>query len=259
MCVAREEEDGLLYNPADDMKELHRIIKDRRCLLFIDLEGTQTTHEMIEIGAYKVILKEDLTPKKIFKPYHAYVLAKHRVGPIVTKLTGITDMKLKKEGIPFRTVLDQLKKYLGKDHDRALLVSYGTEDARIILQSSENNMDASTEEARFLSRHFFDLGAFISRFVRDESGNMLSLTNALKTFEVPFEGTAHCAQDDAYNLFLLYKAFLEKTDIVKENYKNVLGRQNHLPTPIRMVLNRLTSGETVTPELWDKLVEESLK
>lgn len=248
-----------MYNPLGLMKELQRIIKDRRCLLFIDLEGTQISHEMIEIGAYKVILKDDLTPKKVFKPYHAYVLAKHRVGPIVTKLTGITDLKLKKEGIPFRTVLEQLKKYLGKDYDRALLVSYGSQDARIILASSENNMDASTDQARYLSRHFFDFGEFVARFVRDESGNMLSLTNALKTFEVPFEGTAHCALDDAYNLFLLYKAFVERTDITKSHYKSVLSKLHHLPTPIRMVLNRLTAGETVTPEIWDKLVEDSLK
>ena len=241
------------------MKELKRIIKDRRCLLFIDLEGTQITHEMIEIGAYKDILKDDLTPKKVFKPYHAYVLAKHRVGPIVTKLTGITDMKLKKEGIPFRAVLDGLKKYLGKDHDQALLVSYGAQDAHIILASSENNMDASTDEARFLARHFFDLGDFAARFVRDDAGNMLSLTNALKMFEVPFEGTAHCALDDAYNLFLLYKALLERRDILKNRYKDVLGKQHHLPTPIRTVVNMLTSGETITPEVWDRLVEDSLK
>jgi len=205
------------------------------------------------------LLRDDLTPKKVFKPYHAYVIAKHRVGPVVTKLTGITDMKLKKEGIPFRLVLEQLKKYLGKDHDNCLLVSYGSQDAAIILRSSDNNMDASTDEARYLARHFFDFGEFLGRFVRDANGNNLSLTNALKTFDVPFEGTAHCAKDDAYNLFLLYKAFLEKPEITKDHYKDTLAHQHHLPTPIRRVIESLTAGNTVTPEDWDRLVKESLE
>ena len=241
------------------MKDLDKALRGKRCLLFIDLEGTQMTHEMIEVGAYKVLLKPDGMIKKIFKPYHAYVMAKHRVGPIVTKLTGITDLKLKKEGVPFRTVQAQLKKYLGKDFNDCLLVSYGSQDAQIILRSAENNMDASTEEARFLARHFFDLAEFIGRFVRGEDGNILSLTNALKAFDVPFEGTAHNAQDDAYNLFLLFKAFLERPEKVHENYKRVLARQSHYPAPVLRVIRALGEGKTVTPEDWDTFTLEALK
>lgn len=241
------------------MRELDKALRGKRCLLFIDLEGTQTTHEMIEIGAYKVLLKPDGTVKKVFKPYHAFVLAKHRIGPIVTKLTGITDFQLKKEGIPFRLVQQQLKKYLGKDYGDALLVSYGAQDAHIILASAENNMDASMDDARLLSRHFFDLAEFVARFVRDDSGNLYSLTNILKIYQVEFQGAAHSALNDAYNLLLLYQAFLARPDITAEQYKKLLTHYNHAPVPVIRVLQQLNRGEAVTPEDWARHIEASLQ
>ena len=247
-----------VYN-AHVMKALERKIHEHRCLVFIDLEGAQTSHEIIEIGAYKVILRDDLTVKKVFKPYHAFVLSKHRVGPIVTKLTGITDLQLKREGIPFRTMQIQLKKYIGKDFKNPLFVSYGPTDATMFLASSENNMDASTDEARFVARHFFDLAGFIGQFVRDDQGNPYSLTNALKLYGVEFEGTAHNAQDDAYNLLLLYQAFLAKREITLKRYMRILANASHVPDPIAAVVRTLNKGETVTPEKFRSLVEESLK
>ena len=241
------------------MKELRKAINGYKCLLFIDLEGTQFSHEMIEIGAYKVILREDGRIKKIFKPYHAYVLARSHVGPIVTRLTGITDLKLKREGIPFRLVLQQLKSYLGKDYERTLFVSYGTQDAHIFLASAENNMDASTDEARFIARRFFDFAEFLGHYLRSQDGNILSLTNALRAYGVNFEGTAHNAQDDAYNLFLLYKAFEEKPDLTLKHYHNAIAYQSHLPLPIRKVLSKLCKGESVTPEDLERFLSESIE
>lgn len=241
------------------MKALERKLQDHRCLVFIDLEGTQATHEIIEIGAYKVILRDDLTVKKVFKPYHAFVLAKHRVGPIVTKLTGITDLQLKREGIPFRTVQIQLKKYIGKDFKNPLFVSYGPTDATMFLASSENNMDASTDEARFVARHFFDLASFIGQYVRDENGNPYSLTNALKTYGIEFEGTAHSALADAYNLLLLYQGFLEKKEITLRHYMKLLGNASHLAEPVADIVRRLAKGKTVTPEDFRQIVEDCLK
>ncbi len=241
------------------MKALEKRLQKQRCLIFIDLEGTQMSHEIIEIGAYKVILRDDLTVKKIFKPYHAYVLAKHRVGPIVTKLTGITDLQLKREGIPFRTMQVQLKKYMGKDFNHPLFVSYGPTDSTMFLASSENNMDASTDEARFVSRHFFDLAGFIGQFVRDEHNNIYSLTNVLKIYNVEFEGTAHNAQADAYNLLLLYQAFLANPETTLRYYMRLLGNGNHLAAPVAEVIRALTKGKTVTPDDFRNIVLESLK
>ena len=129
----------------------------------------------------------------------------------------------------------------------------------MFLASSENNMDASTEEARFVARHFFDLAAFIGQFVRADDGNIYSLTNALKLYGIEFEGTAHSALADAYNLLLLYQGFLANQEVTLRNYMKLLGNTGHLPGPVASVIRALTKGDTVTPEDFRKAAEESLK
>ena len=241
------------------MKELEKALRGYRCLVFIDLEGTQISHEMIEIGAYKVYLKDDLTIKKTFKPLRYFVKAKGKVGPVVTKLTGITDLQLKKEGITFREAQQKLRKYVGRDWEKCLFVSYGNQDGKIFLSSGERNMDASMPEARFVAHHMFDLCEFIARYARPDNDGVYSLTNCLKTFEVEFEGHAHDALVDAYNLMLLYSAFLDRKDILAREYKKKIAALRHLPLPIRYVCQELSQGNSVTPEEYDALVEKSLE
>jgi DNA polymerase III epsilon subunit-like protein len=241
------------------MKALEKELRGHDCLIFLDLEGTQFSHEMIEIGAYKVYLNKDQTVKKIFDGYTSYVKAKAKVGRVVTNLTGITDEKIKKDGVPFRVIQQGFRKYVGKDWGKCLYVTFGSHDLRIIMQSADNNMDASMEEARYVTHNALDLSEFISRFIKDENGNSLSLTNYLKVFNVPFEGKAHDALADAYNLIDLYKAFLAHPEIVEAEYKKVLAKMTHFPVPVIRVLQKLNKGETVTPDDYEKEIKESLK
>ena len=46
------------------MQALEKILKGRKSLCFIDLEGTQFSHEMIAIGAVKVDVRRDGSIKK---------------------------------------------------------------------------------------------------------------------------------------------------------------------------------------------------
>lgn len=241
------------------MKDLLRIIGERKTLLFFDLEATQITHECIEIGAYRVTLKDDLTVKKIFKPYHAYVRPKHRIGSVVTKLTGITEKTIADKGISYREMLGGLQKYLGKEFGKCLFVCYGDQDPRILQASCENNMDAPRDVSRFVSRHCFDFEAFTGRFIRDEKGNYLSLSHICELFGLDFEGTAHGAQADAKNLLNLYSAFLSRKDIVQREYEMILARGNNVPPPVKAVLDRLNKGQTVTPEDYRRIVGDHLK
>lgn len=62
-------------------------------LLFLDLEGTQYHHEIIEIGAILVSLDDE---KRIdrsipFKHLKVYCKPHEEVGKVVTDLTGITE------------------------------------------------------------------------------------------------------------------------------------------------------------------------
>ena len=241
------------------MKDLHRIFGERRTLLFFDLEATQVSHELIEIGAFRVTLNEDLSIKKVFKPYHAYVKPKHRIGAVVTKLTGIDEKLIERKGISYREVLTGLQKYLGKEFNRTLLVCYGDQDPRILQASSENNMDASREMSRYLSRHCFNFEVYLGNFFRDDNGNFLSLSNICNRMGLEFEGVAHGATADAKNLLNLYVAFLEKPELTIEGYKHVLTATHSIPAPLREVAKRLLNGQTVTPEEYDYIVKESLK
>ena len=241
------------------MKDLEKALKGIKTLVFLDLEGTQYSHEIIEIGAHKVTLKDDGTIKKIFKGFKQYVRPKERIGHYVTKLTGITEELIKKEGVPFRVAQQGLKKYVGKDYAHCRFVTFGTYDYTMILSSAENNMDASMEEARYVVHHGFDFSAFLSRYIKSEQGNPLSLANYLKLFEVEFHGKEHDALADAYNLALLYKAFLDRKDIVEAEYKKTLEHFSHLPSPIAKVMRSLNEGKSVSTEDYDRFIKESLQ
>ena len=106
------------------VKQLERALRGKKVLVFLDLEGTQFTHEMIEIGAYKVFLKDDLTVKKVLKGFKSYVRPHARIGKVVTDLTGITEELLVKEGLPYRVVQQAFRKYVGKDWEKCLFVTF---------------------------------------------------------------------------------------------------------------------------------------
>lgn len=241
------------------MKVLEKHIQKRKSLCFIDLEGTQFSHEMIAIGAVKVDIRKDMSIKKIHKGYYSLVKAKNKIGKIVTDLTGITEQDLKKDGIPFRVAISNLKKYLGRSYSNCLFIAFGNHDARIISQSLAYNLDANKDDVQIILKHYFDFADFASQFVKDEKGNTLSLSNMLNVFGVDFEGTQHNALADAYNLAQLYGALLKSKPILKTEYKKVLGLTRHLPEPLHELILKLLNGETVTPEMFDKMVDEAFK
>lgn len=241
------------------MKELEKHIQHRRSLCFLDLEGTQFSHEMIALGAVKVDLHRDMTIKKYHQGYYSLVKAKNKIGKVVTDLTGITEDMVKKDGKSFRVVVKELKEYLGKDFSKTLFVTFGSHDLRILSQSLAYNLDASKDDVYIMIKHAFDLSDFISTFVKDDNNNTYSLSNMLKVFGVDFKGTQHDAYADALNLAYLYEAMLEHRDVMKNEYLKVLNKYKHLPEPIHQVVVKLTSGESVTPEDFAKLVEDSLQ
>ena len=241
------------------MKALDKHLNNVKTLCFLDLEGTQFSHEMIAMGALKVSIKKDGTIKKIHRGIYSLVKSKNRVGNVVTELTGITDAQLKKSGVSFRQVIEMLKKYMGRDYTKCKYVTFGSHDLRIIAQSLAYNLDAKKEDVQILIKHNFDLAEFASNYVKDENNNNYSLANFLKVFGLEFKGTQHNALSDAINLAYLYDAMLKNKDIMKDEYMKVLGKMRHLPDPVHSVLEDLASGKTVTPQDFEKYVEESLR
>lgn len=241
------------------MKDLKRILKNRRCIIFLDLEATQLTHEMIQIGAIKTYLNDDLVIRKVMKPFELYVKPKHKVGKLVTDLTGITDYTVRKEGVTYRSALQSFYKYCGKDLNDALIFVYGNSDGSIFRASAENNMDASMQETTYIIHHIFDFCAFASRYIKGDDGNPLSLSRLLALFGIPFDGQAHSALADARNLMHLYQAFLQSPSILKREYKKVLAKHSNKNSILGDIVSRLIAGETITPESFDEMIEGALK
>lgn len=241
------------------MEALDKILKGRKSLCFMDLEGTQFTHEMIAIGAIKVDLRKDGSVKKIHKGYYTLVKAKNRIGKVVTDLTGITEQDVKANGISFRLAIEGLKKYMGTYFTKCLFVTFGNHDFRIMAQSLAHNLDAKKDDVEIIIKHQFDIAEFFNMYLKDDHNNNLSLANMLKVFNVDFEGQQHNALADTLNLIYLYDAFLKNKEIVTNEYRKTLGMYRHLPEPIHLAIEKLSKKETVTGEDFERFIEESIK
>lgn len=241
------------------MIALEKNLKSVKCLVFIDFEGTQFSHEIIEIGAIKVYINADCTIKRVFKPFHLYVKPKGKLGDYVENLTGIHEKILREEGVPFPIAINSLKKYLGKDFKGCRFLTYGNSDAAMIHYSILANENYDGQDAKWIAKRCFDFSSFLKNYVTDENGQTVSLLKALNVFEVKYEGHIHTALDDAKNLQFLYESFLSRKDIVEREYKKTLARKTNLPAPIQKVMNMLKSGKTVSPEAYDDIIKEQLK
>lgn len=239
------------------MRILNNIVQGHSQLAFLDLEGTQFTHEMIAIGIVKVDIRKDGTIKKIHKGYHSYVYAKNKIGKIVTDLTGISEETIREKGKSLRVVMQEVKKYLGiKRFSNTLFITFGSHDNRILSQSLQYNLDLKEDDIRLMIKHNFDINDFISSYIRDEHNNTYSLENLLKIFGYEFEGEKHNPLYDALNLVYLYKAIIENPHILSVNYRKVLRYIKNVPLPVKKCLISLLDGEIVTPAQLDKYIEE---
>ena len=239
------------------IKKLAKGLKGHKSLVFLDFEGTQFSHEMIAFGAIAVIidLKTGII-KKRKKPIRQYVLAKNKIGGYVINLTGISEEKLRKEGVTFDTAMKNLKKYVGLYFKKSTFITFGNHDLRILNQSIAYNIHYPKDVTSQIQKNYFDYGSFISEFIRDENGNPLSLVHYCEMFKVPEAGQAHDPEVDAVNLANLYDAFIRNTQLVAEEYKKYLATNaNHYPDPIAEVIRRLASGKDVT----SKDFEEEIK
>lgn len=235
-----------------------RETKNVDALVFMDLEATSFTSEMIEIGAYLAEINKDGSIKKVHAPFKRYVKAKHQVGFHVAQLTGITDEKLRNEGEDFPAVLSSFRKYVGKFWDSCRFVTFSEHDMVIVKNTMAQYRDLNPSYARNIYRHHLDLQRLLDRYIQDQNGNPYSLTNYLKVFGLEFDGKAHDAIYDALNLLDLYKVAREGKEIFIKEYKNVLcgAKTRHV---VKEIIHMLSEGKTVTPEMFDALLEDTFK
>ena len=238
------------------MKQISKIVKSYKHLVFLDFEGTQYSHEIIAIGATVASIKSNGQIKKYYSSFKRYVKAKNPIGNFVTNLTGITEEKLKKDGVRFSVMLEDFKKYLGRKFKSSLFVTFGNYDYKMFAQTCSYNLDTPKKIAEQIKMHMFDFLEFISSFIRDDKHNPYSLSNYCKLYGFDFEGTMHDPECDAINLGKLYEAFIKNKPFLAEEYEKFLSTTNHLPTPVRLILGKLKNKEDVKYEDYHKFIEE---
>jgi DNA polymerase III alpha subunit (gram-positive type) len=241
------------------MKKVLKILSNRKYIVFFDLEGTQHSQEMIAIGAVLCSLDRKGRIKREKAPFKRYVKAKNRVGRIVVNLTGITDDLLKEQGISFLQAMNDFKKYCGLAFKKSLFISFGNNDIRILNQTIAYNLDAPKELCHQIHKNYWDFGGFLTNYVKDERGCMMSLVHYCEAFGLKLAEPSHDPVSDSLNLAHLYNAFLTDKEYVQEQYKNILVNNHKLPEPIYGILQRLKKGETITPEAFNEEILKELE
>ena len=230
------------------MKLLEQEIGPARELVFLDLEGAQLSHETIAIGACSYICDEHLLPVKGKKVKHfkRYVKADDRVGKVVTILTGITDTKLKEDGIPFDRAVSELVESTKCPGGKRRYITFGSQDIAMLKTSA--NHDPTGKALSYynhIRRNWFDLQEFISRFVFDSRHLTYSQQRLLQVFEAKNLEHPHDPLYDAENLMNLFIAVSNRPDILSEWFLKNLEINRNTGKVLRPILAKLASGEDI--------------
>lgn len=240
------------------MKKLHNLVRNCKQLVFVDLEGTQFSHELIAIGAIKVTLTRKGTIKRKSKNFKHYVKPKGAIGRYVRKLTGITQELLDEKGLEFEEVMELFKKFVGRNADKTKYVTFGNHDLRIFQQSAKFSSNPNNEFVNQIAKRNIDLSAVISEYVRN-GRDTYSLVNLCKLFGVPVIEPAHDPLNDALMLAGLYDSFYLKTDIIIEKYHEILKNPSKFTRPHQKLFQKLRRDGTVTLDDFEKIVREEIE
>ena len=247
------------YGKITKMKKLIKNIGKDRNVIFLDLEGTQFSHELIAIGAFKVKIKKDSTFAKLDKGFQVYVHPKNQIGRFVEKLTGINQELLTKEAISYVEAMAKFKKYVGRDFKKAKFVTFGNHDIRIFSQSESISGPSDPDFFLAIKSNHVDLSKILSEYAKDDKNNPLSLTNYCKLFNVTMAGTNHEALSDARNLAQLYNAIIKNPHIVADEYKKVLENGKGMPRPIQKLMKKLREDGNVDSLDFERFIREEIR
>lgn len=242
------------------MRLLKEEIGEPRELVFLDLEGTQLSHETIAIGACKYFCGPDLLPlpgKKI-QVFKRLIKPQNPVGGVVTVLTGITDERLKTEGITFHKALVELMTFT-KCTGKKVYITFGNQDLNMLYQSKIRANDQLCQDFYdHIKRNWFDMQAFVSRFVHDERHMTFSQPKLLEIYEAKNLQHAHDPLYDAENLMNLFIQVIKRPDITLREFKKNLLTSKDFFIISKPFIDDLCNGKDVSAIDFNKAIEDYL-
>lgn len=242
------------------MRLLKEEIGEPRELVFLDLEGTQLSHETIAIGACKYFCGPDLLPlpRKKIQVFKRLIKPQSPVGGVVTILTGITDDRLKTEGITFHKALVELMTFT-KCTGKKVYITFGNQDLNMLYQSKVRANDQLCQDFYdHIKRNWFDMQAFVSRFVHDERHMTFSQPKLLEIYEAKNLQHAHDPLYDAENLMNLFIQVIKRPDITLREFKKNLLTSKDFFIISKPFIDDLCNGKDVSSVDFNKAIEDYL-
>ena len=162
------------------MEAFNKFIKNKKTLVFLDLEGTQFSHEIIAIGAVKCKIDEKgKIQKGKQKQFKCFVKPLGSIGRFVQNMTGITEQILKEEGVPLETAFSKFKKFVNQPFEQCAFITFGSNDAKMIIDSITRSEPKNAFIGYNVVNNTVDFLMFISQFCKDNKNNNYSLVNYL--------------------------------------------------------------------------------
>lgn len=180
--------------------------------IVFDLEATcwSESHELleqeiIEIGAFMVNRYGELTASfgRFIRPViHPYL------SPFCQSLTNITQEQVE-EASTFDRVFDEFNQWVDdhcEEEGPRVYASWGHLDVDLIRHDCDyHSMDFFWEENHFDVKKAYNKMKGKKKY--------MGFQTALKKEQMEFEGSAHRAYDDAYNLALLFRKYIDQWDV----------------------------------------------
>lgn len=231
------------------MNAIKKLLKGHRTLVFLDLEGTQFSHEIIAIGAVKVKVDEQgKIEKGAPKTFKCYVKCMGTIGKFITNLTKIDETILKEQGLTLQEAFKALKTFIKEPLEECSYIVFGSNDAKMIIDSISYSKPENEHVGYEIVKNSIDYLSFISQFIKDDKGNNYSLVNYLNVFNVKPYGESHDPLNDAMDLMNLYKAMDEEKDILLKEYLKVLQKAKFIPAPVKKVIVELSENRDMKSE-----------
>jgi len=174
-------------------------------------EGGRTT-DIIQIGGCVL----DTDTGEIGEKFNRYISlstpmenGELRLSKFIIKLTGITDERIKSEGIPLEHAVGELYDFCKKEGVARQGLQWGFGDFEEL--EGEFKKFGGNPEKWFFGRTHFDVKKLhqsiqISRGEKTRSG----LSKSMTKYGLNFCGRKHDALDDAINTAILYQYFIDR-------------------------------------------------
>lgn len=202
--------------------QLSKKLSNKEVLVFLDLEGTQFSHDPIEIGLVTYLKKDNLFIEEKLFTYQSYIKAKDKIGKVVSNLTGITKDLLLEKGKTKQTVLKEIINLL-RPYSKKKFIAYGEQDLKM-LKHFITDESFTSDYINHIAKNYFDFHLYLASLISDNKSKSPSLSKLAELFEVS-NSNAHESLSDAQVLADIYQEFIKDEEntvaILKSFYPDV--------------------------------------